>query len=323
MPNRDVIRSQKAAEAVVLAAETNLSTVTEDLQRRLSTLGIDPGIETPGPVEGAEIAAATETPEVGLDVEALQRFAARVISRARDRLVAADDRLDQERHGDDEPRLRRDEAAASLYAELTRTRQSLSQAMGVEAAARIFAIQGETPRDPVTLLRVVQRMIPKLEDPATHFPDLKVDGMAQDWATLAAGLRREAQPLVEALREVNVERRRAELALEARNQALEEFRDIYVGFTRILDGTYVASGHRGLARRLRPTVPRGSGLEEVDEDGDGLPDASVNSNEPEAPGASDGSEDEETTLPDRSRPTKGTSPTRPTPERHDAGKSVA
>lgn len=298
MPNRDVIRSEKAAEAVVVAAQTNLSTVTEDLQRRLSTLGIDPGIPTPTTDEGVEIAPAVEAPVQRLDVEALQRFAAEAISRARDRLVAADDRLDAERHGDVQPRLRRDQATAALYEELVRTRRSLTEAVGPEEAVRIFGVEGRTPQDPVVLLRVIRRMIPQLEDPATHFPDLKVDGMAQDWPTLAAGLRREMEPLEEALQQVNRERRRAELALVARDQALEEFRDVYVGFTRILDGVYVASGNRDLARRLRPTVPRGSVLQEVDEDGDGLPDESANSNEPEAPGASDDSEDEETTLPE-------------------------
>lgn len=289
MPSRDVIRSQKAAEAVVVAAQTNLSTVTEDLQRRLSTLGIDPGIPTPTTDEGVGIASAVEAPVQRLDVEALQRFAAEAISRARDRLVAADDRLDVERHGDVEPRLRRDQATAALYDELVRTRRSLTEAVGPEEAVRIFGVEGRTPQDPVVLLRVIRRMIPQLEDPTTHFPDLKVDGMAQDWATLAAGLRREMEPLEEALKQVNRERRRAELALVARDQALQEFRDIYVGFTRILDGVYVASGNRDLARRLRPTVPRGSVLEEVDEDGDGLPDESANSNQPT---------DEETTLPE-------------------------
>lgn len=295
MPNRNVIRSQKAAEAVVIAAETNSTLVTEDLQRRLSTLGIDPGIPSStssedAPASGPETAEAQGEPR--LDVAELQRFAALAIRRARDRLVAADDRLDQERHGDDEPRLRRDEAAELLYEALGRTRRSLSEAMGSEAATRIFGLDGPTPRDPVVLLRIVQRMIPQLEDPATHFPELKVEGMAQDWAELATGLRREMEPVVEALEEVNRERRRAELALVARNKALQEFRDVYIGFTRILDGTYVAAGHRDLARRLRPTIPRGSGLDDVDADGDGLPDGSANSNEPE------GSAGEETTLPE-------------------------
>lgn len=297
MPSRDVIRSQKAAEAVVIAAETNLSTVTEDLQRRLSALGIDPGIQpeqapqepSTGSTDGPVTAQVSEP---GLDVAALQRFAARAISRARDRLIEADDRLDQERHGDEEPRLRRDEATARLYDELVRTRRSLSEAVGSGAATRIFGIRGVTPRDPVVLLRVVRRMIPQLEDPATHFPDLQVDGMAQDWPELAAGLRSEMEPLAQAVREVNEERRKAELALVARDEALQEFRDVYIGFTRILDGVYVASGNRDLARRLRPTVPKGSVLEEADEDGDGLPDGPANTNEPE------GSVEEETTLPE-------------------------
>lgn len=295
MPNRNVIRSQKAADAVVIAAETNLSLVTEDLQRRLSTLGIDPGIPSSTPSEDvptSEPVIAQAQGEPRLDVAELQRFAARAIERARDRLVAADDRLDQERFGDEEPRMRRDEAADVLYEALVRTRRSLSEAMGSEAAVRIFGLDGPTPRDPVVLLRIVQRMLPQLENPATHFPQLKVDGMAQDWAELAAGLRREVQPVVEALREVNRERRRAELALVARDEALQEFRDVYIGFTRILDGMYVAAGHRDLARRLRPTIPRGSGLDDVDADGDGLPDGSANSNEPE------GSAGEETTLPE-------------------------
>lgn len=250
MPTKLILTQQTTSEAVEDAALSNLGQAVEAMRRELA----DSGLVVPGAVEGQTLTDPDGVEIAPPDFEGLQRFCATALAHYRAKLVAADDAHIQEVHNDAVRRQERDEAVTAAYERLLTVRKAVEAAIGPAAALELLGLDGRTPLSPPSLLlRTLRDTVSRLETLETA-PDVRVPGMVQDWAAMAAALRQVAEPLDAALKALRREARAADLALDARRKAEAKFRNAYVGFTRILEGVYVASGERFLAERLRPTV---------------------------------------------------------------------
>lgn len=234
------------------------------------------------------------------DFENLQRFVAAGMAHYTARMLSVDDLHQQERQQDWLVRERRDQAAEEAYRVLVEVRNLIGVALHPAAASSILGIEGQTPRVPFVLRDVLRAAIERMENPETHFPDVKIAGLEQNWSILIHRLREVFEPLHEALLEIENERLDADGCLLDKQATLDRYRDAYSGLKDVLTGLYVFGGQRELARRLRSAVSERSRSAPANEPGPPedlplpgppVPDAS-NEDEPSPPSASEPTVDE-------------------------------
>lgn len=274
MTSRTVQLNQRQANAVEAAALANRRRVTRSLTAKLERLGVmgdepvDPDILVDVTPDGevlpaVRLLADPDRPRVP-DIDNLQRFAAWMLGLARDKIRLADRETQAERHDDLAPRSQRDESSQRAYRALVDLRRIVHGALGEEGVVRYLAIEGTLPQSRLGLANQLEDTIERLTDPEVDLPEVEVDWMALDWDRLIASLREHLIPLQEALRELDRQQRDAELAVIQKEEALQEFRDDFVGWSNVLRGLYVVAAQRELAARLSPTVPSRPGGGETD-----------------------------------------------------------
>jgi hypothetical protein len=199
------------------------------------------------------------------DWRTLQRFIARRIEMERARLMEASRAHEREIHDDPRKREERDEAVQAAYEGFVRVRGVLERVVGKTETYALLGVKGRTPERPQTLLAHMCAAVPRLRDAERRPDTVDFPGMSLDWTALADALARDASRLDEALTLERHDRRRADLALIKKDRVQASVNDSYVGFAKILEGMYIAAGQRGLAARLRPTVPKAAKEERVEE----------------------------------------------------------
>lgn len=255
MANKAITLQRRLASAVEAAAHEHAERVASAHQRRMALAGVttptnQPTGEPPGePGSASALSLVSEPP----DLLAIQRHAAEMIAFFRERLIAAERAHAKELETDLTPRTNRDEAAAATFERLKEVRRAVELTLGPRAVVEVLSLSGDTPSDPVLLLEHADRAVERLLAAVPTLPALRVPGLAPEWTTLAGWLAESTEQLRQTLELIERERRRAESVLTAREAAFRDFRDVYVGYTKVLEGYYIAAGRRDLADRLRRT----------------------------------------------------------------------
>jgi hypothetical protein len=200
--------------------------------------------------------------------ESFQDFIARELELARLHLEKASDDHTIELRNDRRKREAREAVVGEVYRSFLRARHILEEAIGESTTYDLLGVSGTTPQQPDDLLGLMRTASRTLRDPERLPEDLRLPGMTLSWTDLASALDGDAARLEVALAERREEQRLADLALLRRDRVQAETNDTYVGFTRVLEGLYIAAGQRDLAARLRLTIRSSSGGgTEVEDDG--------------------------------------------------------
>jgi hypothetical protein len=155
--------------------------------------------------------------------------------------------------GDDEAiRRARDEAASALSDKLVELREVLTGVYGTASASAVFA--GPTPEDPVVLSRFAGELGTQLA--RIKLPAPRVKGAKLDIAETATALQEQSATLDTHLNDVARELREAQATLEAKNQAMAAYDELFLGVATTLSGLLRLAGKADLAARVRPSTRR-------------------------------------------------------------------
>ena len=253
MALKAITLQRRLANAVEAAAHEHAELVASAHQRRMALAGVTtPTTEPTGePGTASALSLVSEPP----DLLAIQRHAGEMIAFFRERLTAAERAHAEELETDLTPRTDRDEAAAATFERLREVRRIVEVGLGPKAVVQVLGLSGETPTDPAVLLEHAARAVERLTARAPGLPPVRVSGVAVDWVELAGYLAERTEDLHQALTTVTLEQKRANRFLKARQEAFQDFRDVYVGYTKVLEGYYIAAGRRDLVDNLRLTLP--------------------------------------------------------------------
>jgi hypothetical protein len=189
---------------------------------------------------------------------------------------------------DDEHRDQRDEIVEQLRGELFEGRDAIERGFG-EGAASAYGLDGTPPRQPDSLLAYAENAINLLQQ--TPKSDTDVFGIAIDTNKVAGRLEQSHAKLEAALDQLDEETRKAHTARVARDEAVDEWTEVFRGTARVLSGMYLLAGRKDLAERVRPRVRRSSGATEPPEDVedalDGLDEPDDNQPDADAPADTD------------------------------------
>ncbi|MEM9463382.1 MAG: hypothetical protein AAGF11_55080 [Myxococcota bacterium] len=141
MPSKLVTRREKSARAVIAAARTHGPLAAGAITNIIEPL----------------LGKKEEPPSVSMMLE----LCARVLEGAIDAVVDADDIHEAELADDTEPRRRRDQISSNLRASIVELKEIVIGLLG-RSALKPLRLTGDTPRDPVVLLRYAQNVIEAL-----------------------------------------------------------------------------------------------------------------------------------------------------------------
>jgi hypothetical protein len=236
MASKTVIRRQGTAGLVEAAAAQHAAEVAERLHARAAAL------------IGDEAAA--------FDWVALQTLLARMLEADREALEAADSAHIEELRDDIAPRERRDAAIEALHERVSRVRGIVEIVFGPGSSLKLFAVKGLTWRNPEVLRRQAGQVLSRLRDASRPLPEPRSTWMVSDPAAWAAEIESALAELVDALREVYADRRRAESTFRLKRRALDSHNRTYAAVTSVLSGFYRLAELDEYDERLRPAVPR-------------------------------------------------------------------
>ena len=158
-------------------------------------------------------------------------------------------------------RRRRETATKAAYDELVKVRATVSLALDPRAAASILDLEGDTPQRTFQLLQVLPRAIRRMRDPATYFPELRVEGLVPEWETMVRNLEKVFKELAEAHNAWVVDRGHIDDGKKKRRRVLERYRRIDSGVRHLFKGLALLADNPELARdlvfrpRAKPTRP--------------------------------------------------------------------
>lgn len=186
-----------------------------------------------------------------------------VLDRAAAEVERADLAHASELLDDEAPRQQRDAAEAELTALLLQQRDTLSALYG-PGTARAYGLAEPLPPQPAQLVVRARSVVKQLrENPIRDKPLRR--GLVLKPTDLADELDEHASHLSDALSDVQREAREAQLTLEAKTQAAEQWQRVYQGVTSAFYGLYLLADRRDLAERIEPTARRRAGLPDPDD----------------------------------------------------------
>jgi hypothetical protein len=239
MPSKQVSDLKKGAAAVTAAAETHAERIAQALQEQLH----------------GHLGAGETMPDLALVVRLLGRH----LDGARAQMETADEAHEAELRDDQEPRDLRDKMAVEVYERLIGLRDSTVAMYGV-GVARELGLVGETPTDPVVLLRQgtqVANALSKIKLPPSRLP-----GTSLDPAALRTALMATLGALEGHLNDVARETREAQATLTAKHRAINNYTRNFSGTADALSGLLLIAGEPELAERVRPSRRRPGQTEE-------------------------------------------------------------
>ncbi len=143
-----------------------------------------------------------------------------------------------------------------LYAAAVAVRKTLVSLYGSGHCRFQFGLGERTPRGTVELTLWSRRLVNRLVDPGLQLPEPRLPGVALDPAGWAETLRPALEILEPLLAEVERRRVTAGDEVVSRRQALAVCDGTALEVARTAEALFTLSGHRELARRLRPTGRR-------------------------------------------------------------------
>lgn len=283
MPSKTALRRDRIARAVIRGARNNVELVNETLAERLAVDGafqeLQAGenlIVSENLSEGTARAVATlEKTQKAMepfdfpDWAELQQALTWLTAFYTRLYLVVDDVHQQEAAEDWVPRDRRDEAVRSAYDDLVAVRRYVSGVLDERAASSLLGLTDRTPSQPDELRSQMESVLRRLQEPSSHVPTPRIEGLEADWEPAIRQLERGLKNLDEALENLADETKAARHARDRKEAALAAHRDAVTGCRSILRGVYILSGRRDLVDTIRsPFSSRGPiiDLEEEDED---------------------------------------------------------
>jgi hypothetical protein len=263
MSSKGILDRHRIAKAIVAAARMHAEQVGGRMQE--------------------VFASAVEEGETSPDFVTFLRQLARFLETRIAEIIAAEKLHFNELDDDDEPRLRRDQAAQVLHDTMVAIRDSLTGAFGAERAAKILGIEGKTAVDPLALLHQADLALERLNAESPELPPRRLDGVELDLGALAAQLQPALDELGQAVREVDEQARLREATLLERDLALDAFDTAVGSVGRILIAFDRLAGFGRLGSRIRLTLPVRRRRGTAPDEGSPLPDGGE-----ETPPAEDG-----------------------------------
>lgn len=197
------------------------------------------------------LADGEQVPDVWMMITLLLRWLVAVTTA----MVEADVANEQELANDQQHRSLRDATAEKLIAALIAFRDSCRALYGPTRLEEIGFTE-QTPRDPLTILKVATNLIAMLRDPGLDLPDPLWGPISIEPVDMADIL----QPLVEALEDaidsVNREIRKAQSTQAVKNETCERYDEDFFWIARWLEATFALAGMLHQAKRLKPSIRR-------------------------------------------------------------------
>lgn len=233
MPSKLVVDRQKSAAQVAAAGETHAGTIGTALPTALSPV----------------LQAGETLPDFRFFVVLLMRYLLFKLNL----MVTADETRDSELRHDAQPRAARDNVARQLYDQILQVRDTVTGIYG-EAVARELGLVGETPVEPVALMRLANQVAEDLGQ--MHLPAPRMLGATLDIATIVQQLTATTSELDGHLVDLAREIRQAQTTLTNKNRAIAGYDTTYTAVIQILGGLLLLVGEPELAERIRPTRRR-------------------------------------------------------------------
>ena len=233
MRTKQVVDRQKEAQAVLAAGRTHGTELVTLLSER----------------QGPLLKRGEKLPDYGLQIELLMRQ----LEQSTAHLVQTDDAYQRELLDDEGPRRERDEATEGLAVYLIELREVITGLYGAQVLLPAGFSQ-QTPRDSVLLSRFASQVQSALG--AVTLPAPRVKGAQVDIKATVAELDKRRARLDSALAAVARETREAQAAMSLRNDAQDQFDDVYTQVSTVLSGLLRLAGKPDLADRVRPTTAR-------------------------------------------------------------------
>ncbi len=186
-------------------------------------------------------------------------------------------------------RRERDYFSARLSPTLIRIRIDWDRAYGTNSCQQILGLGIEIPDDAIRLENLGSRIIRVLSADDFELPREVPQEAGIDPQVWLAEVKQSYDGLASKIDEFDAAKRVVERKLLAKQAAIETYETSFLRCTQILGAFYKASGHDGLAARLRQTVRRKHGrAEPAPEEGEGEPRGATGGEEPPVTGEQPG-----------------------------------
>ncbi len=224
--------------AVLASIRANVGAIAAELERRLP-------------------------PGEALKIREFHLRKAEMLEQKLEALAAADQALIHERGDDAAVKKALLDAIDNLRSRVIRTRASIMAAYGPEMVAK-YGLSGETPDNTDALVQYASSAQAALENKPLPEPEEsdEGEGIILDGARLAFRLGQDRDMLKTAQNAVARELREEQAALAARNRAMDEVKETYIGVADGFAADAFLAGYREVADRVRPTARRREGKPE-------------------------------------------------------------
>jgi hypothetical protein len=245
---KQVTDRQGATETVGSAAETHAERIAKAFEEMF----------------GDCLEAKEKMPDIALAL----KLVARKLRRTNKALVDASNAYDKELSDDAGPREARDEAAASLTAEVVGIRGTIESVFGA-AILESLGIDGKTEVEPKAILAKAKRLVSELKEPGRKWPKPARKGVKLNPGEWVGDLEAWITTLEKALKDVARETREAQAASDAKERAMEANDDGFTRIARFVSGLFFLVRDDKLAKKVRPSARRpGTVLENAGESGE-------------------------------------------------------
>ncbi len=234
---KQVTDRQGATELVASAAETNADRIGSAFNEVLAPFRTK--------------ADKTQVPDMAYAC----RLAARRLRDASTRLSKASDAHDMELADDVAPRAVRDDATATLTAEVVEIRGMIEKVYGPGILSSL-ELNGRTPTEPKAILAQAKKLARYLADPTFSWPKPKRKGIRVEPSVWAADLQGPMDNLSRALVDVARETREAQVTIEEKARAMADHDNVYSQTVTFLSALFELVGDDVLAAKVRPLKRR-------------------------------------------------------------------
>ena len=171
----------------------------------------------------------------------------------RDRMVAADRALEEERRALDEERRRRDGLAKKLYRQVVWARNKFEDRVGRRRVTSRLGIAGETPRDPDAVLKVAQGAVGAMLAPHASLPE-PMSGEVVAVRVVADHLTADCDALAASLETIELRESGEKAAVSVREERIAEFDEQRGNLGRFLERLLDFVEMPTLAATVRPEL---------------------------------------------------------------------
>ncbi|MCP3961885.1 MAG: hypothetical protein GY719_28925 [bacterium] len=183
--------------------------------------------------------------------ELRQHLLGRWLRNVRDQLVAADEAHQQAVWAERRLRRRRDDQSGTLEGKIRDIRSTFEKVYGDGLAAEVVGLASDIPDDPVVVHRYARRIIRIMEDPDLLLPEPQVQGSAIGPQDVVEEITPHVMKLEEVLHLHELQKRKSQLALQNKREALDDFNFARGRVARYLEALCYLAGKDFHAKRVR------------------------------------------------------------------------